>query len=245
VFIVPALSIYYVPFSALVNRISEREFKYAVEDFNFGYISSTHFLSLLFEGGGPKANSILLMGDADGSLPAALDEVKEIGELVPEKVIFTGRDVTLTNLVKNSPNAGIIHLATHGFLNERVPNKSNILLAQEKRLSLPEAFNLPLDNTEMVVLSACQTARGGGSGLEYATIARAFTIAGASTVLATLWKVNDEATKLLMVNFYTHLLNGTDKFTALAMAQRELLDSDDEFLMHPHRWASFVPMGMP
>ncbi|MCP4459954.1 MAG: CHAT domain-containing protein [Cytophagales bacterium] len=245
VYIVPALAIYYVPFSALVNRISEREFKYAVEDFNFGYISSTHLLNLLFQGGNDKAKSILLMGDADGSLPAAQEEVKEIGQLVPDKVVFTGKEVTLSNLIKNAKNSGIIHLATHGFLNERTPNKSNILLAQEKRLSLPEAFNLPLNNTDMVVLSACQTAKGGGSGLEYATIARAFTNAGASTVLATLWKVNDEATKLLMVNFYTHLLDGSDKFTALAKAQRELLASDDEFLMHPHRWASFIPMGMP
>ena len=162
-----------------------------------------------------------------------------------EQKTFVGDDVTLNNLLGNVGQSRIIHLATHGYLNERSPNKSNILLAKDKRLTLPEAFNLPLDKTEMVVLSACQTGKGGGSGMEYATIARAFTNAGASTVLATLWKVNDAATKELMLNFYSNLLAGNDKFTALAMAQRELINSEDEFLMHPHRWASFIPMGMP
>ncbi len=243
--LIPVMSMYYVPFAALINRVSESEWRYAVEEHQFGYVSSTNLLSLLMTNPKSGNDGILLMGDADGSLPAARDEVKEIGNLVTNKVVLTGNEVTLTNLLKNAGNAGIIHLATHGFLNEKVPSKSNILMAQDKRLSLPEAFNLPLGHTDMVVLSACETGKGGGSGLEYATMARAFTNAGASTVLATLWKVNDAATKELMVRFYSHLLAGDDKFTALANAQRELIASGNDLFTHPNRWASFVPMGEP
>jgi CHAT domain-containing protein len=243
--VIPVMSMYYVPFSALINKKSSSDYKYAVEEHHFGYVSSTNLLSLIMENPEREQKGVLLMGDADGSLPAAREEVKEINKLVTNGTILIGGEVTLANLLKNTGNASIIHLATHGFLNEKIPSKSNILLAQDKRLSLPEAFNLPLDQTDMVVLSACETGKGGGSGLEYATMARAFTNAGASTVLATLWKVNDKATKELMVKFYGYLAEGDDKFTALAKAQRELLASGDEDLIHPNRWASFVVMGEP
>jgi CHAT domain-containing protein len=92
----------------------------------------------------------------------------------------------------------------------------------------------------LVVLSACDTGRGdvmlgqGVSGLR-----RAFVVAGAETVVMSLWKVDDAKTGALMEAYYRHLLAGQGRATALRDAMRELRLTQ----AHPHYWAPFIAMG--
>jgi hypothetical protein len=102
---------------------------------------------------------------------------------------------------------------------------------------------LDLHQTELVVLSACQTQLGQlSAGDEVVGLTRAFMFAGAPTVVASLWSVDDAATALLMERFYGHLQTGLGKSAALRQAQLDLLQ-DAIYRDDPYYWAAFVLSG--
>ena len=120
------------------------------------------------------------------------------------------KEQALEEVVK-SKRAGeykILHFATHGLIDDRVPALSGILLAPSKDpegddgfLRLNEVFNLSL-NADLVTLSACETALGKeirGEGM--IGLIRAFFYAGARSIVASLWMVSDQSTSKLMKNF--------------------------------------------
>jgi CHAT domain-containing protein len=105
-----------------------------------------------------------------------------------------------------------------------------------------EAAQLDLRGTELVVLSACETGIGEvqqGEGVY--GLRRALVLAGAQTQVTSLWKVADDATKDLMVEYYRHLLKGEGRSGALREVQKAMLASQDRW--HPYYWAAFVPIG--
>jgi hypothetical protein len=104
-------------------------------------------------------------------------------------------------------------------------------------------YNLDLNNTNLVVLSACQTNLGERSaGDEIVGLNRAFIYAGTPSVMATLWSVEDAATRELMVAFYRYLKDeGYTKGEALRQAQIDVLQNPDT--AHPYYWAGFVLTG--
>jgi CHAT domain-containing protein/Tfp pilus assembly protein PilF len=112
-------------------------------------------------------------------------------------------------------------------------------------LTALEATGLDLWSTDLVVLSACETGIGAvenGEGIH--GLRRAFVLAGARTVINSLWKVADQATKDLMVDYYRLLTKGLGKSEALAMVQRQRLEAPD-VTSHPYYWASFIVSGDP
>jgi CHAT domain-containing protein len=93
-----------------------------------------------------------------------------------------------------------------------------------------------------VVLSACETGLGSienGEGVY--GLRRAFTLAGAESQLMSLWKVNDEGTKDLMIKYYQRLLQNEGRSDALRQVQLEMLNSSQ--YQHPYYWAAFIPVG--
>ena len=109
-------------------------------------------------------------------------------------------------------------------------------------LTAAEVAQMDLRGTQLVVLSACETGLGdvlNGEGVY--GLRRALVLAGAETQVASLWKVADEATKDLMVDYYQRLLNGEGRSAALREAQRAMISSTAR--SHPYYWAAFVPIG--
>ncbi|MCG8423928.1 MAG: CHAT domain-containing protein [Proteobacteria bacterium] len=109
-------------------------------------------------------------------------------------------------------------------------------------LTALEASGLDLWGTKLVVLSACETGVGAvDAGQGVYGLRRALAIAGAESLVMSLWQVDDEATRRLMAGYYKRLDAGRGRTGALRVTQLELLDSDE--YSHPYYWAGFIPSG--
>ena len=93
-----------------------------------------------------------------------------------------------------------------------------------------------LGNVDMVVMSACQSGLGETFGEGVFGLQRGFKLAGANTLLMSLWKVDDEATRILMTEFYHYFLSGKSKCESLYLAQQHLRSTHPE----PEYWAAFI-----
>lgn len=107
-------------------------------------------------------------------------------------------------------------------------------------LTALEISNLDFRDLELVVLSACETARGDVESDGVFGLQRGFKMASANSILMSLWKVDDEATCLLMTEFYKHWTNGYTKYEALKRARQTVRNHVDKKWNHPHYWASFI-----
>ncbi|TKG95764.1 CHAT domain-containing protein [Puteibacter caeruleilacunae] len=178
------------------------------------------------------------------SIPFSTDEVNTIGQLFKDRSInnevLTRDKATTANFVNHLSNAGIIHIATHGISKDNYNSGLFFSQSNEKDdgfLSFYELYNLDL-KADLVVLSACKSGIGKvveGEGVM--ALSRGFIYAGASNVIASLWKVHDEKTKELMVSFYNHLLKNKMSY-AQALKQAKLDCIQKGF--SPLDWAGFV-----
>lgn len=138
-------------------------------------------------------------------------------------------------------------MATHGSLEPFSPIFSSLLLTsdqrQDGRLEVHEISRLDLNATELAVLSACHSRTGElGDGEYIVALHRAFLDAGAKSVIASLWAVDDAAAARLMIDLHRHLGSGLTKAESLQRAQQALRAAGSE-LDDPYYWAPFVLAG--
>ena len=179
-------------------------------------------------------------------LPYSQTEVQDIQKITGAKQ-FLANDAFEDTFKTEAPDYAILHLSTHGILNNENPNYSYLAFSQildeqeNEQLYVSEIYELDLA-ADLVVLSACETKLGKmyrGEGLM--SIARAFTYAGAKSVVASLWSIDDAQTGQLMKYFYKNLKKHP-KQQALNEAKRQFIQENPS-KAHPYYWSACVLIG--
>ena len=186
-------------------------------------------------------------------LVATRQEADDIVSAAPEGMTLKALNFDASRTTAMSPELAeyrIVHFATHGVLNNEDPGLSGIVLSmfdkrgqpQDGFLRLHDIYGLKLP-ADLVVLSACNTALGKpvrGEGL--VGMVRGFMYAGAKRVVASYWKVDDEATGELMRRFYVEMLK-QNRSPAAALRQAQLAMRQHDTWQPPFYWAAFVLQG--
>jgi len=245
VIIVPHGVLHYVPFAALSNA---REF--FGDTHSISYLPSASVLQSLRRRGHSISTGVLAVAQsrADG-LPVLryVDrEATGIANLYHHSEARLTGTATKAAFLKRAGASSVVHIAAHTKLNGNSPLFSRIALAPDRddsgAIEVREIYGMDLTGTNLVVLSACQTQLGERSkGDDVVGLNRAFIYAGASSVIASLWTVDDEATSILMKTFYVNLKRGLSKAAALQAAQI----ATRKRYPHPFYWAAFVLTGDP
>ncbi|MCC5602345.1 CHAT domain-containing protein [Nostoc sp. CHAB 5714] len=178
------------------------------------------------------------------NLPGAEAEVRQIKEILPDSEVYIHNEATLEKFRSQALRFDFLHLATHGCFQtedcKKVDLKNNRLLFADNPLDIANAALLGLQGTQLITLSACQTAVVTNfNSVGIAGVAYIFERAGAKAVMASLWAVDDEATQQLMVDFYQNLKQGMTKGEALQQAKLKLIKDH----RHPYYWSPFVLIG--
>ena len=245
--IIPTDYLDYLPFETLPIG----EGRYVIDRFAVSYLPNASSLPFLSRQNAEPNRASLFLGalgnvqvDRMPALPATLREVQDIARMNPQADVATERDFTYERLRDALLTHDEVHMATHGILNTTSPLFNSILTAPEpsgaSRLSLYQLTALKV-RTRLVVLSACQTDLGKlSSGDEVIGFTRMFLEAGADTVVASLWRVNDTSTAVLMRGFYKNLKAGKAPADALRLSELEVRKTYPS----PFYWAPFVVNGL-
>jgi len=240
--IIPHDLLHHLPFGLLYDGENT-----LLDNYTLFHAPSVSSLRFIFEKRHPQADTLLALAnpDAPGAphLRYAVEEAQAVAALFGTQPLI-GPEATEGRLKAHAGEYGLLHVAAHSDYNPHSPLFSAILLqpdgTEDGRLETHEVFNLDLPQTDLVVLSACETHLGELSrGDELVGLERAFVRAGSPSLLTTLWPVDDAATAELMERFYTHLRAGVPKAEALRLAQMETRAEHPE----PYYWAGFVLVG--
>lgn len=208
--------------------------------------------------------------DGISVLPGTEKEINEISTLFQEKPEVFMETQAAEHIVKEVNSPRVLHIATHGYFledeatatetnpSQYIANpllKAGLILAGAENFLLTgelnesgddgiltayEAMNLNLDDTDLVVLSACETGLGqvkNGEGVY--GLQRAFRLAGTKNIVMSLWSVDDEATQELMSLFYKEMLSGKTQHEAFRLAQQQLKQK----FKQPFYWGAFIMVG--
>ncbi|MES2715166.1 MAG: CHAT domain-containing protein [Pseudomonadota bacterium] len=232
--LVPHRSLHYLPFAALHDGqcwLAERH-----------EISLAPSATLWLAGRArplPPLRRALALGHGGPGLPQVPAELRAVAAAFGDGGrVVEGAAATRQALRAGLPGMDVLHLACHGQFRADSPSFSSLTLA-DGELTLLDAQQLPVAG-KLVALSACETGLSRvAPGDELLGLVRGFLLAGAPTVLASLWMVDDQSTARLMQAFYQRLAAGERPAAALRAAQMALAASG----AHPFHWAAFALHG--
>jgi CHAT domain-containing protein len=246
--IAPHAELHYLPFAALLSGGTRR---YLVEQYDISYVPSAAVWLRLGTRAPATGRSVLAVAPFPESLPGSRDEARAIGRLYGnDATVIVGPAATKRAFQAAMQGRSVVHLATYGVLNRRSPAHSFVAFAADStgdgRLTVADVSQLSF-RVRLVVLSACETALGSGAfadvpaGDDWVGLVRAFLLAGADNVLASLWPIEDRASSRILVRIHAGL-GQRDVGAALAEAQRAAIR--DPATAAPRHWAALIVAGV-
>jgi CHAT domain-containing protein len=246
--IVPHGVLNYLPFAALPRSV-ETSSRFLIENYEIQEEPAASFLAA----GTGRSRSVERVGTfapSSARLKYAVPEARDVAGIFGSRgEAILGRNATKSKFQKNAPDYDIVHVATHGFFNKINPILSGLQFeadgTDDGKLEVHDIFAMRL-TARLITLSACDTALGAGNydeipaGDEFVGLNRAFLEAGSDAVIASLWKVDDRSTGLMMRNFYGRI-ESTGARSALAQTQRAMIH--DPRYGSPRYWAPFIFFG--
>ena len=256
VVIVPDGSLFLIPYSALLDKRS----RYLSETLRLRLMPSLSSLQLMAECplerhstsealivGDPWVKSVRIRGSSRPlkQLPAARKEAETIGEIL-KTLPLIGEYATKAEVLSRLNSVSLVHIAAHGsartgeIVLSPNPTQSKRPGEEDFLLTMADVLNAKLQ-AKLVVLSCCHSGRGKIKAEGVVGIARAFLGAGARSVLASLWAIDDDATLEFMMRFYENLVKGQSASKSLNMAMKSMRES--EKFSAVKYWAPFVLIG--
>ncbi|GAA0716062.1 hypothetical protein GCM10009430_11350 [Aquimarina litoralis] len=238
---IPDVTMQNIPFEAF--NVSKESLEYLIEQNDISYAYSASFLE--YNSKTRRNTNTDFIGFAPiqfsnanlSELSTTEKEVLSISAVVKGETYLLDQ-ASKEMFMKKSEEARIIHLATHANSGE----KPEIYFFNDT-IKLHELYTYK-NNSDLVVLSACQTNLGKiNKGEGVFSLARGFFYSGANTVVSSLWNVNDTSTSNIMKDFYEDLSTSSSKVTALSNAKRKYLKEHSLSEVSPYYWASFVLIG--
>ncbi|MEE3716339.1 CHAT domain-containing protein, partial [Tumidithrix elongata RA019] len=207
----------------------------------------------------PQANLRIFAGAFGGKggetrfrfsgLPATISEVDRIAAIFTNTTKLIEGEFTATATKSKVVGQAIVHFATHAQFKSGSPLDSYVLFGDGSKVTLAEINEWNLKDTDLVILSACETGLGGsGNGAEILGFGYQVQRAGAKASIASLWTVSDGGTQLLMESFYGNLQKGNVSMSTslreaqLTMIRRPVKQGEINY-NHPYYWSAFVLIG--
>jgi len=241
-----------IPFAALVEPNKGR---FLIEKTEVTIAPSASIYVTLANQYDRPLRSSLIVGDADFDssqhpdlppLPGAAQEVRGLTRLYPTSVVLTKSHATPSEVLRLIDKADVLHIAAHVIVVAREPALSAILLARgqddDGLLYLHQLTDQPRRKGGIAVLAGCRTAAAAGRGT-IDNFAFAFLATGYSTVVGTLWNVDDKTSQEMSIHFHQLLRRGLAPSTALREAQLEMLRSSEPSLREPRSWSAYQIFG--
>lgn len=245
----------YVPFQALGKLTKDGDVDFLISEKSIVYLDSVLALSKNKSNTISATTSVAILANPDGTLPGANKEAEIISKLFSMSSTLVQQSFNKDTINQLSKKSDIIHLATHGYFDSMDFGASYLVTGKTintnnnkttiKKLQLKDIYDLNLKNSKLIVLSGCDTGKIGNLDDEpddiVGSLATAFRVAGANTILASLWKAHDDATKIIMENFYKNIKDGINKADALRLAALQV--KQDPKYGHPLFWSLFNLIG--
>jgi CHAT domain-containing protein/Tfp pilus assembly protein PilF len=233
IYFIPHNVLHYIPLHALELDKSPLIKKYGVI-----FLQNVGLLKYYENIDSQSITSCLAVGLYKGNENSFLyKEANEVAKIYNSKALI---DAPKSQII-NSITSELLHFATHGKYEHNNPLLSELLVNEKEKMTVKEIFDLKL-NAKLVTLSACESGFNKyHPGDELMGLTRAFTYAGAGSLIVSLWNVYDPSTYELMLKFYRNLKKGMTKVSALRDAQIQLMDY--KAYSHPYFWAPFILIG--
>lgn len=262
--IVPDVFLWDMPFQALIGPDN----RFLIENVSVSYAPSLTVLRELKKSKSRRSDSPRLLafgnpeldtkvitklekdrGEAFTDLPLAEVEVDRLRKIygTDQSVVFKKGRASEAAFKAAAGNFNVLHLATHGVLNNDDPMYSALILSpgtggDDGLLEVRELMDLNL-KADLAVLSACDTGRGSRIGEGLVGLSWAFAVAGVPRVVASQWKVDSKSTTDLMTDFHRSLRSSQKLNVGRALQKAMLNQLKNPGRRHPFFWAAFVAIG--
>ena len=187
--------------------------------------------------------SVAYPGEGDNYLQNVSKEAQYIAQLFQPSELIQNQDATPQEVIRKARDRRILHLSCHGEFDSEKPDQSGLMLADDCLTVQEIITKLHLKQAQLVTLAACRSGQVAvRKGEEQVGLLQAMMTAGAQSVVASLWRVDDEATRELFVSFYQNIASGHSPATSIRQAAQKVRQKART--KHPYYWAAFQVNGL-